>query len=38
MNHGLHLVIGMTFAYVASLVGLVLAWIYYKKNYKGRKR
>jgi len=32
MEKGLSMVIGMSIAYLASFIGLVLAWIYYKKN------
>lgn len=34
MNEGLAMVIGMTVAYAASFLGLILAWIYYRKNKK----
>ncbi len=32
MSKGLMVVIGMSIAYLASFLGLVFAWIYYKKN------
>jgi uncharacterized membrane protein YdjX (TVP38/TMEM64 family) len=35
MDKGFAMVIGMTIAYVASLLGLILAWISYRKH--GRK-
>ena len=34
MNQGLATVIGMTIAYAASLLGLILAWRSYKKHHK----
>jgi hypothetical protein len=34
MNKGLTMVIGMTIAYAASFLGLILAWIYYRKHKK----
>jgi hypothetical protein len=34
MNKGLAMVIGMTIAYAASFLGLILAWIYYRKHKK----
>ncbi len=34
MSKGLMVVIGMSIAYLASFLGLVFAWIYYKKNKK----
>ncbi len=35
MNQGLATVIGMTIAYVASFLGLALAWRSYKKHRSG---
>lgn len=35
MNQGLATVIGMTIAYAASFLGLVLAWRSYKKHRSG---
>ena len=32
MTKGLAVVIGMTIAYAASLIGMIFAYIYYKKN------
>ncbi len=32
MDQGLSVVIGMTVTYLFSLAGLILAWVYYKKN------
>lgn len=34
MDQGLAVVIGMTVTYLVSLAGLILAWIFYKKNKK----
>lgn len=34
MDKGLTMVIGMTIAYLASFLGLILAWYYYKKHHK----
>lgn len=34
MDQGLSVVIGMTVTYLFSFAGLVLAWVYYKKNKK----
>lgn len=36
MNKGLAMVIGMSIAYIASFIGLILAWLYYKK-YKSKE-
>ena len=40
MNRGLAMVIGMTIAYVASFLGLILAWVAYRKHQraKGNKK
>ncbi len=32
MSKGFAVVIGMTIAYAASLMGMIFAYIYYKKN------
>ncbi len=32
MNRALAVVIGMTIAYIASLIGMIFAYVYYKKN------
>jgi len=37
MNKGLAMVIGMTIAYFASFLGLVLAWYTYHKHHSGKK-
>ena len=37
MDKGFHMVLGMTIAYLASLIGLILAWHYYIKH-KGREK
>ena len=34
MDKGLAMVIGMTIAYLASFLGLVLAWRFYRKHHK----
>jgi hypothetical protein len=36
MNKGLAMVIGMSIAYLASLTGLIFAYIYYKKRKGGK--
>ncbi len=36
MNRGLAMVVGMSIAYLASLTGLIFAYIYYRKR-KRRK-
>ena len=38
MNQGLSVVIGMTATYLFSLAGLILAWVYYKKNRRQGER
>ena len=39
MDKSYAMVIGMTIAYAASFAGLILAWIYYKKQHgKGEKK
>lgn len=37
MNKGLAMVIGMTIAYFASFLGLVLAWYTYHKHHRKNK-
>ena len=32
MSKGFAVVIGMTIAYAASLIGMIFAYVYYKKN------
>ena len=32
MSKGLAVVVGMSIAYAASLIGMIFAYIYYKKN------
>ena len=34
MDKSLHIVIGMTIAYAASLLGLIVAWISYRRRRK----
>ncbi len=34
MEKGLSMVIGMSIAYLASLTGLIFAYIYYKKRHR----
>lgn len=37
MSKGFAVVIGMTIAYAASLIGMIFAYIYYKKNKQKTK-
>lgn len=37
MDKGFAMVIGMSIAYIASLLGLILAWYSYHKHHKGEK-
>ncbi len=37
MNQGLATVIGMSIAYFASFLGLILAWRSYKKHHAGEE-
>jgi hypothetical protein len=37
MNKGLAMVIGMTIAYFASFLGLILAWYTYRKHHPNEK-
>jgi hypothetical protein len=34
MNEGLSVLVGMTIAYAASFLGLVIAWVSYKRRRK----
>ena len=34
MDRSLHIVLGMTIAYAASFLGLVIAWIAYRRRAK----
>ena len=36
MNEGLSVLVGMSIAYVASFLGLVLAWVSYKRRHKNK--
>ncbi len=36
MSEGLGVVIGMSIAYIASFMGLIFAWIHYKKRKSGK--
>lgn len=38
MNKGFAVVIGMTIAYAASLIGMIFAYIYYKRNKAGSEQ
>ncbi len=38
MDKGLATVIGMSIAYVASFLGLALAWYSYRKHHKEKKQ
>jgi hypothetical protein len=38
MEKGFAMVIGMTIAYAASMLGLILAWFSYRKHMKGEER
>jgi hypothetical protein len=38
MNQSLATVIGMTIAYVASFLGLILAWVSYRKHQGKQER
>jgi len=37
MNEGLKMVIGMSFAYLVSFAGLILAYFAYKKHHRQTK-
>jgi hypothetical protein len=34
MNQGMSVLIGMSVAYAASLLGLILAWVSYRRRHK----
>jgi uncharacterized iron-regulated membrane protein len=34
MNHGMSVLIGMSVAYAASLLGMILAWVSWRKRRK----
>lgn len=36
MSKGLAVVIGMSIAYLASFIGMIFAYLYYKKNEKAK--
>lgn len=36
MSEGLGVVIGMSIAYIASFMGLIFAWIHYRKRKAGK--
>ena len=36
MSEGFWVVIGMSIAYLASFMGLIFAWIHYKKRKSGK--
>jgi hypothetical protein len=36
MEKSLHIVLGMTIAYAASLLGLILAWVNYNRRRKAK--
>jgi hypothetical protein len=38
MNKGLAMVVGMTIAYLASFLGLILAWVSYRKHHPKQKK
>ncbi len=38
MSKGFAVVIGMTIAYAASLIGMIFAYIYYKKNKSDKNK
>ncbi len=38
MNEGLKMVIGMSLAYFLSFLGLILAWISYRKHKKDKNK
>ena len=37
MSEGFWVVIGMSIAYVASFMGLIFAWIHYRKRKTGKE-
>jgi membrane associated rhomboid family serine protease len=38
MDKGFAMVIGMSIAYAASFLGLILAWYYYRKHHKKEEK
>ena len=36
MSEGFWIVVGMSIAYLASFLGLIFAWIHYKKRKSGK--
>lgn len=38
MDNGFYMVVGMSIAYLASFLGLALAWYSYRRHQKGKKR
>ena len=38
MNEALGMVVGMTIAYAASFLGLILAWYNYRKRHSGHNQ
>ena len=36
MDKSFHIVLGMTIAYAASMLGLIVAWLAYRRRHKGR--
>lgn len=38
MNEGFAMVIGMSIAYFASFLGLILAWISYRKHHRKEEK
>lgn len=36
MSEGFWIVVGMSIAYLASFLGLIFAWIHYKKHKSGK--
>ncbi len=38
MNEGLSMVIGMSIAYFASFLGLILAWTSYRKHHRKEEK
>ena len=38
MSNGFAVVVGMTIAYAASLIGMIYAWIYYRRMERQKRR
>lgn len=38
MNQGLWVVIGMSIAYLASFMGMIFAWIHYKRHQAQKEK